>query len=424
MALIVQKFGGTSVANPERICAVADRIARSYLEGHRIVVVVSAMGDTTDELIALAFRTSKNPPHREMDMLLTTGERISMALLSMALSDRKIPALSLTGSQTGIITDPSHRRARIQRILGDRVRTALDDRKVVIVAGFQGVSETKEVTTLGRGGSDTTAVALAVALKADCCDIFTDVDGVYSADPRIVPQARLLKLISHDLMVELATRGAGVLHSRSVELAKRFDITLGVRNSLNESEGTRVVSNKEKNKNENSQTKKEFGIPLGTQKGITLGLEDFRVTGITCDLTKVFLTVQLTRPTVLGALWDRAGKSHLSVVAPQFSKGEVCFFSDRDGEEEWKKNLEYLVTEGFVAEYRLDSDIVPLSVVGDRFSQDGMALCEVMEILATENIQVTVGSASALAMTVGVPIGKVDDGIRALHSKFLEGKQI
>jgi aspartate kinase len=408
MALIVQKFGGTSVANPERICSVADRIARSHSEGHRVVVVVSAMGDTTDELIDLAYRISKDPPHREMDMLLTTGERISMALLCMALSDRKIPALSLTGSQTGIITDSSHRRARIQKILGDRVRAALDDETVVIVAGFQGVSEKKEVTTLGRGGSDTTAVALAVALQANFCDIYTDVDGVFSADPRIVPKARLLKSISHDLMVELATRGAGVLHPRSVELAKQFGVVLRVRNSLNENEGTRVILNEFKN---------EAGIP---QKKKVIGMEEFRVTGITSDVSKIFITVLLARPTVLGALWDRAGKSHLSVIAPQFSKGEVSFFSDRDGEEDWKKNLEKLVLEGFVNEYNIDTETVPLSVVGDRFSQDGEALCQVMEILAAENIQVTTGNASALAMTVGVPRNKVDDGIRVLHSRFLE----
>jgi aspartate kinase len=333
-----------------------------------------------------------------MDMLLTTGERISMALLSMALSDRKIPALSLTGSQTGIITDKSHRRARIQRILGDRVRAALEDQKVVIVAGFQGVSESKEVTTLGRGGSDTTAVALAAALKADYCDIFTDVDGIYSADPRVAPHARLMSKISPHLMVELATRGAGVLHPRSVELANQFGIDIRVRNSLNNHEGTLVAKS-------------------------TKGMEEFRVTGITSDDTKIFLKVKLTRPTVLGALWDRASRSHLSVVAPQFSNGEVFFFSDRDGEDEWKKNLEQLVAEGFVDEYFLDLNTVPLSVVGDRFCQDGMALAEVMEVLASENIQVTVGNSSALAMTVGVPASKVQDGVRVLHSKFVESER-
>ncbi|NBU21741.1 aspartate kinase, partial [bacterium] len=207
MSLIVQKFGGTSVGSPERIQKVAERIAHAHQAGNQLVVVVSAMGHTTDELIELAHEVSRQPPHREMDMLLSAGERISMALLSMALADCKVPALSLTGSQTGIITDSSHRRARIQRILGDRVRTALGDGKVVIVAGFQGVSETREITTLGRGGSDTTAVALAAALQAEKCEIYTDVDGVFSADPRLVEDAKVWNQIPHDLMVELATRG-------------------------------------------------------------------------------------------------------------------------------------------------------------------------------------------------------------------------
>ena len=236
MALVVQKYGGTSVGTPERILAVAQRIARTRAQGHGLVVVVSAMGQSTDELIELAHRVSKDPPHREMDMLLTAGERISMALLSMALADLEVPALSFTGSQSGIITTASHRRARIQRILGDRVRAALADDKVAIVAGFQGVSESKEITTLGRGGSDTTAVALAAALGAERCEIYTDVDGVYSADPRIVPATRGSgPRISHAHMVETGDAGGGgFLHPRSVELAKQFGVPLWVKNSLGE----------------------------------------------------------------------------------------------------------------------------------------------------------------------------------------------
>jgi aspartate kinase len=216
---VVQKYGGTSVGSPERILAVAQRIAYCREQTRGLVVVVSAMGHTTDELIDLAQKVSQNPPRREMDMLLSTGERISMALLSMALSDLGVPAISFTGSQSGIITDGSHRRARIKRILGDRIREAVEAGKVAIVAGFQGVSEQKEITTLGRGGSDTTAVALAAALDADVCEIYTDVDGVFSADPRKVSGAKHLTSLSHDLMVELASRWAGVLHPRSVEVA-------------------------------------------------------------------------------------------------------------------------------------------------------------------------------------------------------------
>lgn len=403
MSLIVQKFGGTSVGSPERIQKVAERIAHAHQAGNQLVVVVSAMGHTTDELIELAHEVSRQPPHREMDMLLSAGERISMALLSMALADCKVPALSLTGSQTGIITDSSHRRARIQRILGDRVRTALGDGKVVIVAGFQGVSETREITTLGRGGSDTTAVALAAALQAEKCEIYTDVDGVFSADPRLVEDAKVWNQIPHDLMVELATRGAGVLHPRSVELAKQFGVQLVVKNSLKESRGTRVVSRLSDN-----QQKK--------------GMEEFAIVGVTADTNKMFIEVELARSTVVGALWDQAAHSHLSVVAPFFSKNTVSFYSDFDAEGEWKKILEHLGTEGFVKDFHLRSDVVPLSVVGDRFSQDGLALAQVLDCLARAQVDVLIGSASALAITVGVAKSQVEQGLRTLHSEFLGRK--
>ncbi len=402
MALIVQKFGGTSVGTPDRIRLVAQRIAKSHQAGDQVVVVVSAMGHTTDELIELAHQVSKSPPHREMDMLLTTGERISMALLSMALEDQKIPAISLTGSQTGIITDESHRRARIRKILGDRVRSALGERKVVIVAGFQGVSEKKEITTLGRGGSDTSAVALAAALKAEVCEIFTDVDGVYSADPRVVSDAKLWKSIPHDLMVEMAIRGAGVLHPRSVELAKQYGVPLKVRNSLNEKEGTTVDFRK---------------------NGEGINMEEYGVTGVTSDRGKLLISLRLSRPTALGALWSAAAQAHLILVAPVFSDGSVRFFSDRDSELEWRKVLEDLASNGFVSQYQIDSDIIPLSVVGDRFSQDGAALHDIISLLAKESIQVTVGSASALAMTVGIPVNRADEGVQILHAEYLEGKK-
>ncbi|MCM2278781.1 MAG: aspartate kinase [Oligoflexia bacterium] len=396
MALLVQKFGGTSVGTPERIRAVADRIARTRAEGFDLVVVVSAMGHTTDELIELAHRVSDQPPRREMDMLLTAGERISMALLSMALADRGVAAISLTGSQTGIITDESHRRARIRRILGDRVRAAVSEGKVVIVAGFQGVSEKKEITTLGRGGSDTTAVALAAALKAESCDIFTDVDGVYSADPRVVPSARLWREIPQDLMVELATRGAGVLHSRSVELARQYGVRLRVLNSLDTGEGTVVTAD-----NQDSR-----------------GMEEYRIAGVTCDRGRVLLRIELERPTVMAAVWDRAAQAHLSVASPIFSGTMMQFFIERDAENEWKKHLEELVFLGFLKSYAIEKDLLPVSVVGDRFSQDGAALNEIVETLAQSHISVTMGSASALAITVAVPATHAEDAVKALHARY------
>lgn len=341
------------MGSPEKICLIADRISKSYYDHNQMVVVVSAMGDTTDELIQLAQRVSVCPPHREMDMLLTAGERISMSLLSMALADRKVLAISLTGSQSGIITDQSHRRARILKILGDRVRAGLSNNKVVIVAGFQGVSESREVTTLGRGGSDTSAVALAAILRADRCEIYTDVDGVFSADPRRVPQAKLWKRVSHDVMVELATRGAGVLHPRSVELAKQYQVPLRVKNSLNDHEGTMIGPRKSTQKADGESDMEEFGV-----------------TGTTFDSNKFLVRVKLSRSTVLNSLWDLASHLHLSVVAPVFSEGEVWFFSDREAEGEWRRSLEELVRDGFIQSYRLCMETVPLSVVGDRFSQE------------------------------------------------------
>ena len=411
MALIVQKFGGTSVGNPERIHAVADRVANAQASGDRLVVVVSAMGDTTDDLIALACRVSRNPPHREMDMLLTVGERISMALLSMALSDRGVNAISLTGSQCGIITDLSHRRARILRITGNRVREALDAGRVVIVAGFQGVSETKEVTTLGRGGSDTTAVALAASLGADRCEIYTDVDGVFTADPRVVSDARLLSRLPAHLMSELAVLGASVLHPRSVQLARQKGVRLWVKNSMNEKAGTEIMT--------------DASEPSGmsTSSGISKpsGMEEFRVVGVTADSSKALLTIELMRPTLVAAIWDAATHAHLSIIAPVFQEGIVRFFTEKDGSGEWNRVLTRLAADGFLKKFQFDEFYVPLSIVGDRFGQDGSALSQVFEILIREGITVTQGSGSSVSLTVGVPATHADDGVRALHAHFLKG---
>lgn len=241
MPVVVQKYGGTSVADPSRIIKVAERVQAARRLGNDVVVVVSAMGKTTDDLIALAADVSATPPPREMDMLLSAGERVSMALLAMALDVLDIPAVSYTGSQAGILTDSSHGEAKIREITGHRVRDSLAEGKVVIVAGFQGVDpESREVTTLGRGGSDATAVALAAALNADACEIYTDVDGVFTADPRLVPEAKKLDEVSFDEMLELSAAGTGVLMPRSVEFGRRFGIPIHVRSSLNDGNGTWV----------------------------------------------------------------------------------------------------------------------------------------------------------------------------------------
>ncbi|MCB1306345.1 MAG: aspartate kinase, partial [Leptospiraceae bacterium] len=242
MALIVQKFGGTSVGDTDRIRAVANRIKTYYEHGHKLAVVVSAMGKTTDRLVEMAQELNDNPRARELDMLLATGEQVSIALLAMALDGLGVPAISFTGGQVGILTDTRHSSARIQEIDTARIRPYLDERQVCIVAGFQGVDKEANITTLGRGGSDLTAVALAAALEADECEIFTDVDGVYTTDPNKVPSARKMKAIAYEEMLELARLGAGVLHSRSVEVASKYGIVIHVRSSFNNAEGTRVVA--------------------------------------------------------------------------------------------------------------------------------------------------------------------------------------
>ncbi|GAA2442776.1 aspartate kinase [Actinomadura vinacea] len=246
MALVVQKYGGSSVADAERIKAVAQRIVANKKAGNDVVVVVSAMGDTTDDLIDKAKQVSPLPPVRELDMLLTAGERISMALLAMAIANLGHEARSFTGSQAGVITDGAHGKAKIIDVTPGRIRTALDEGSICIVAGFQGVSQgTKDITTLGRGGSDTTAVALAAALDADVCEIYTDVDGVFTADPRIVPAARRIPRISYEEMLEMAASGAKILHLRCVEYARRYNLPIHVRSSFSQKEGTWVVDSSE-----------------------------------------------------------------------------------------------------------------------------------------------------------------------------------
>ncbi len=244
MGLIVQKFGGSSVADAEGMKRVAARIVATKKAGNQVVVVVSAMGDTTDELIDLANAVTPIPQGRELDMLLTAGERISMAILAMAINNLGFEALSFTGSQAGVITDSVHGKARIIDVTPGRIREAIDSGAIAIVAGFQGISQdTKDITTLGRGGSDTTAVALAAALEADVCEIYTDVDGVFSADPRVVPEARKLKTVTYEEMLELAAAGAKVLHLRCVEYARRYNLPIHVRSSFSPNEGTWVVEN-------------------------------------------------------------------------------------------------------------------------------------------------------------------------------------
>src|SRR5947199_906299 len=242
MPLIVQKFGGSSVANPEKILRAARRAIRAQQEGNQVVMVVSAMGDTTDDLLELAAKITDRPPAREMDMRLSTGEQVSVALMAIAIHSLGNKAVSLTGAQIGVKTDASYRKARIKSIETTRLRKSLDAGNIIIAAGFQGIDEDFNITTLGRGGSDTTAVALAAVLRADACEIYTDVDGVYTTDPRVVPEARRVSRISYDEMLELASLGAAVMHSRSIEFAKKFGVPIHVRSSFSDTDGTWIVA--------------------------------------------------------------------------------------------------------------------------------------------------------------------------------------
>ncbi|MGE0614483.1 MAG: aspartate kinase [Bacteriovoracia bacterium] len=411
---VVQKFGGTSVGTSQRIQLVARKLAHEHQAGKKLVVVVSAMGQTTDELIDLARAVSQSPPHREMDMLLTAGERISMALLSMALADRGVQAVSLTGSQTGIITDEGHRRARIRRILGDRVRAALGENKIVIVAGFQGVSEkTKDVTTLGRGGSDTTAVALAAALGADACEIFTDVDGVFTADPRVVAHARLQPRVSYGAMLELASAGAGVLHPRSVALAKKFGIRLRVLNSLSSDE----VPGWEPARRQSTEV---GGGMENTEKrsvGVT-EIEMFQPIGVTSDKEKLFVQVELARPTLTAALWECLKALPSAVLAPTFEHGKVGFYIDRAVLADLKKGLSRLVEEGFMKTFQIFEELAPVTLAGESLPADGSMLPRVVDVLWRDKVAVTTAVASPFGVTVGVALNRVDDAIRELHTEF------
>ncbi|HEX8202336.1 MAG TPA: aspartate kinase, partial [Isosphaeraceae bacterium] len=291
MPLLVQKFGGTSVADADKILAAARRAIRAHQRGERVLVVVSARGHTTDELIELAKEISERPPAREMDMLLSTGEQVSVALMAMAIEALGVPAISFTGAQIGLVTDSFHTRARIRNISTQRMGQALDEGKIVIVAGFQGVDEHYNITTLGRGGSDTTAVALAAVLGADACEIYTDVDGVYTTDPRIAPEARKIDRISYDEMLELASLGAGVMHSRSIEFAKKYDVPIHVRSSFSDAPGTWIV---------------------GEEDAHRLGSD---VTGAALAKDEARITVRGVpdRPGVVHTLFRRIAEAHLVV---------------------------------------------------------------------------------------------------------------
>jgi aspartate kinase len=401
MALIVQKYGGSSVADAERIRRVAARVVETATDGTQVCVVVSAMGDTTDELIDLAAQVSASPHPRERDMLLTAGERISMALLSMAINDLGRDAVSFTGSQAGIVTDTSHGKARIVELRSHRVREALDAGRIAIVAGFQGVSTELDITTLGRGGSDTTAVALAAALAADVCDIYTDVDGVYTADPRIVPDARRLDAITYEEMLELAASGAKVLMARSVELARNHGVPLRVRSSFTADEGTRIT-----------------GV-----------LEQAIISGVAHDVTEAKVTILGVRDQpgiaarVFRALADAA--VHVDMIVQNVSAEghtDISFTLPKDDLSHTETILAEIARDTGAAGFTVDPDIAKVSLIGAGMKSHPGVAADMFEALAEAEINIEIISTSPIRISCVVRAADAERAVQAVHERFRLGE--
>ena len=402
MSLVVQKYGGSSVGDAEKIKRVAQRIVDARRGGYDVVVVVSAMGDTTDELLDLAQQVSPLPPPRELDMLLTSGERISMALLAMAIANLGASARSFTGSQAGVITDSVHGRARIIDVTPGRISEALADGHIAIVAGFQGVSQdTKDITTLGRGGSDTTAVALAAALDAEVCEIYTDVDGVFTADPRIVANARHIPRISYEEMLEMAACGAKVLHLRSVEYARRHALPIHVRSSFSQREGTYVVS---------EEDLVEQAIISGVAhdrseaKVTVVGVPDKpgEAAGIFAALADAEINIDMIVQNVSGA----AGRTDISFTLPK-----------TDGVAAMAALEKVKDTIGFEA-LRYDDHIGKVSLIGAGMKSHPGVSKTFFQALGESNVNVEIISTSEIRISVLVRDTDVDVAVRALHDAF------
>jgi aspartate kinase len=400
VGIVVQKFGGTSVADADRIKAVADHIARSKRSGDDIVVVVSAMGKTTDELLHLANQVSKVIPGREMDMLWTAGERITMALLCMALAERDVPATSFTGSQAGIITDNLHTRARIIEVRGDRIREALAEGSVPVVAGFQGVSTTRDVTTLGRGGSDTTAVALAAALGADRCEIYTDVSGVFSADPRIVPSARKLARISFEEMLEIAATGGRVLALRSVEFARNHHVKLVVRSSFTWEPGT-VVSEEEPD------------------------MEQPVVSAVTSDTSsaKITLSGVSDRPGIAATLFrglaDRSVNVDMIVQnSSHDGTTDISFTVPKDDVPASLEVAEAMRPSLGAVSVVADYDVALVSLVGAGMKTHPGVTATMFETLAAASINIEMISTSPIRISCMVRAEVAEQAVQLLHAAF------
>jgi aspartate kinase len=416
MGLIVAKFGGSSVADAPGILRVAKRIVDTKRAGNEVVVVVSAMGDTTDDLIDLAKQVSPNPPGRELDMLLTAGERISMAVLAMAINDLGFEARSYTGSQAGLITDSTHGKARIVDVTPGRIQEALRENAIPIVAGFQGVSQdTKDITTLGRGGSDLTAVALAAALYADVCEIYTDVDGIFSADPRVVPNARKVPRITYDEMMELAAAGAKVLHLRCVEYAKRFDLPIHVRSSFSDKEGTFVIADLA------DQSKLMKLSKLGAI------MEQPIISGVAHDLGDAKITVVGVpdRPGMAAAIFQAVADAGINMdmivqnVSVRESAATDLTFTCPRGDAT-KAELALRRIEKVVAFKDIDTDenIGKISLVGAGMRSHPGVSATFFKAIADAGVNVEMISTSEIRISVVTRAADAEKAVKAIHTAF------
>ena len=397
--LIVKKFGGTSVGSPERIMNVAIRCVEDYKQGNDVVVVLSAMGKTTDELISLAHKVNPKPPKRELDMLLVTGEQVSVSMMAMAMASLGVRAVSLNAFQVAMHTTSQYSNARLKRIDCDRIRHELEDRKIVIVTGFQGVNKYDDYTTLGRGGSDTTAVALAAALHADACEIYTDVDGVYTSDPRIVRNARKLQEITYDEMLEMASLGAGVLHNRSVEMAKKYGVTLVVRSSLNYSEGTVV---KEDAKVERMLIS-GVAVDKNADRVSVIGLKD--------------------QPGVAFRLFDILAKANVNVDMILQSIGrddtkDISFTCDDGQMDEAIKAIESNRERLKYHKIDMNSDVAKVSIVGAGMMTNPGVAAKMFEALYNEGININMISTSEIRVTVLISEREAERAANAIHDAF------
>ncbi|MCS7468414.1 aspartate kinase [Stieleria sp. ICT_E10.1] len=399
MSLIVQKFGGTSVADVEKIRAAARKAIRAQRQGHRVVMVVSAMGKNTDRLLELAQEVGPNPPAREMDMLLSTGEQVSVALVAMAINALGSEAVSLTGGQIGMQTDSSFSKARIRSISTERIERLLDEGKIVVAAGFQGIDNDLNITTLGRGGSDTTAVALAAVLKADACEIYTDVDGVYTTDPRLLPEARRVDVISYDEMLELASLGASVMHNRSIEFAKKFGVPIHVRSSFSDTEGTMIVTEQE------SATAPVSGAAMTPDEArvTILGVPD--VPGMSLQIFSAIADKKIAVDMVVQNIGDGG-------------KADVSFTVRRDDLQATLLALAPVIEAIGVEGVTHDDHVSKISVVGANMPDQAGVASEMFRALAGAGVNIQMITTSEIKISALVPRDQASLALRAVHEGF------